>query len=562
MTTTVLPAATAPDDEARVQDLQDAFVGVAGSSLEPAVAKLPPLRAEYLDPRVLLDNPRNLRSEDNEHGFDPASLDTDDLKASMSEVGILCPLVVHENADDQVMIIIGHRRKYAAIALDFPLVPCLIVADEGEVARVIAQLAENGHRVGLTPTQEARGFEQLIMAGFTAEKIAKVRHIPVTQVKQHLTLHSLPVEARAAADTGQLDLQDAAVMAEFADQPAVLNRILKSAKTAWGFKHAVATEKTKRDYAAAKKRLEAELIVAGVNVTSKPKGWGYTNPATEAVRLVDADGERLDIDKVKALPGFAAFIDRIVDTPKPIVYCVNPEQYGYTLRAVANRYGHETPEARAEREQTERDHEALLGALKVAQGVRGDFYRQTYTAARTVKKLFPSALRAVVAARGEQRMLDVEDLYTGLGGVSGQALADAKEALLSRCLVAQWICHQEANLRRAGTGWYIDEDAALAWLDQLVADGYTLSDAEATVRQNLLAEDDEEDDEDLTDDEDADNQQGEDDQQEQEGTGGDIDVHVSDDDAADEPDGIEHAVLAEVTDLPVRADDDGPALAA
>lgn len=467
----------------------EGFVGVGGSTVVPLLAQQQNLRFQYADPNLLIDNPRNLRA---------SVADVDDLKASMAEVGILCPLVVVPVDGDpsRLMIEIGHRRKYAAIELGLPLVPIVIAPDEGAAKLIFAQLAENGHRVGLTATEEAEGFHQLTLLDWSPEKIAKARHISAAKVKQSLALRTLPQAAREAADTGALTLDDAAVMAEFTDQPAAMARILKSASSGWGFRHAVATERSKQTYATAKDRVKAELVLAGVKITPKPKGWGYESKTVEASRLVDADGQRLDIEQVRTRPGFAAWIDKVGDAARAVVYCLDPQEYGYKLRTVDNRYSSPlSEEERAAREQAAQEKAAYLEALTVASGVRADFYRRTYNATKMIKELFERALYEAVVSPGGF-FQDIDDLYAGLGGVEGEALAAAKEGLLRRCLVAKWIIRNETNLRRAERDGYnyLDDDAAAAWLDRLVADGYTLSDAETQLRQAITDGDQDEDD--------------------------------------------------------------------
>jgi ParB/RepB/Spo0J family partition protein len=448
---------------------------------ERLIAQMPQLRVEYVDPAMLIDNPRNLRA---------STTDVEDLKASMQVVGILCPLVVVpvDGDDTQLMIMIGHRRKYAAIDLGFPRVPCVVASDDGAAKLIVAQLAENGHRLGLTATEEAEGYHQLTLLDWTPEKIAKVRHISAAKVKKSLTLRALPEAARAAADAGELTLDDAAVMAEFTDQPTALGRILKQATT-WGFKHAVATERSKAAYSNAKDRVKAELILAGVKVTGKPKGWNYNDPAVEASRLVDADGERLNIAEVRTRPGFAAFIEKNGDSARAVVYCVNPAEHGYSLRQVVYSRPGVSEEERAAKERAEQEKAAHQEALKIAATVRTDFYKQTYTPTRVIKKLFPDALRATVLGADLSRHA-VGNLYADLGGVADDALEAAKEDLLRRCLVAQWISHQEHNLRYAAEHiYYMDDDAAAAWLQQLVADGYTLSEAETKLLHDITPAD-------------------------------------------------------------------------
>ena len=169
------------------------------------------------------------------------------------------------------------------------------------------------------------------------------------------------------------------------------------------------------------------------------------------------------------------------------MYCTDPDKYGYTRRAVATRnYGMSEAQS-AEREQAARRRAEFIEAFTVATGVRRDFYRTTYPSARAAKRLFPEALRGIVSGDGPRRDGDVEGLYPALGGADDDVIATAGEDRLRRCLVAQWVCAHEHNLRYATSDhtWGLHEEAAVFWLDYLVADGYVLSEAEAEFRQKL-----------------------------------------------------------------------------
>jgi ParB/RepB/Spo0J family partition protein len=296
-------------------DMDQPVASIVGPHAAPGD---PASRAVYLDPRDLLDNPRNLRG---------AVGDLTDLAASMVVVGILCPLVVIPvpGRVGVFQLIIGHRRKYAAIELGLSVVPCWVAVDEGEALSIVAQLAENGHRAGLSATEEAEAYHQLTLLDWTPEQIARVRAIPAVSVRQSLRLRELPEAARVAADAGTLTLDDAAAMAEFADDPVTISRILKSATSGWGFRHAVASERSRRDFAAAKERVKAELVLAGVKVTAKPKGYPYSGPAVPATNLLDAHGVRLNPEVVRTMPGFAAFVEKegIGADAQAVVYCVD-----------------------------------------------------------------------------------------------------------------------------------------------------------------------------------------------------------------------------------------------
>ncbi|MFG1881987.1 ParB/RepB/Spo0J family partition protein [Micromonospora sp. NPDC049102] len=443
----------------------------------PANPAGPTLRAQYLDPRDLVDNPRNLRTDVG---------DLSDLTASMTVVGVLCPLVAIPAPDqpNTFQLIIGHRRKYAAIELGMEQVPVWVASDEGAAAQIVAQLAENGHRVGLTPTEEAEAFHQLTLLDWSPEQIATVRAIPTAKVKQTLKLRELPQAARGAADAGTLTLEDASALTEFTEDPAALDRILKGTGSGWGFRHAIAAERSKRTFAAAKERAKAELVLAGVKVTSKPKGYPYSGTAVAATQLADANGNPLAPEMFPTLAGLAAFVEKIGDHAQTTFYCAEPDRYGYQRLSYGSRRGG-TEEERARREAAEQARAEYLAGLTVAAEVRQEFYRTGYGSTRAVKRLFLEALRATVVEG--LRFHDVDGLYATLGGVDGAAAAMAREDKLRRCLVAQWICVQERNLGYATRDetWALDNEAAVAWLDQLVADGYTLSEAETTLRESL-----------------------------------------------------------------------------
>src|SRR4029453_14427784 len=97
MTTALLPAEPAADPETR-----DAAV-FSGDVLDAAGSAIVPRRRSRdidLDPTDLVDNPRNARVK---------PYDVEDLKASITQVGILCPLIVipvtvTETVTDTVLI--------------------------------------------------------------------------------------------------------------------------------------------------------------------------------------------------------------------------------------------------------------------------------------------------------------------------------------------------------------------------------------------------------------------------------------------------------------------------
>ena len=579
MSTAVLPLAPGDDEATDLDDRGEAPRG--GSAIEPfqevvdgvivddtetgtgaREVYLPPLVAEYLDPRDLIDNPNNARKDVG---------DLEDLKASMALIGILCPLVVVptqvDGRDNAYKIMIGHRRKYAAIALKMFQVPCIIAADDGEALQIIAQLAENGHRVGLTVSEEAEAYYQLTLLDWTPEAIAKVRAIPLPAVQQSLRLRQLPAAAAAAVDNGTMTLTESAALDQLADDPKALDRVLAAGA---GYKHVLATELAKRATAKAVAVAKAELVLAGVPITNKPKGFGSTSTEVAARMLVDADGNRLDPATVRTKPGFAAFVEKSpFGGAETVVYCKDPEAWGYHRYTPS--YGPtlsaEELARRAERERRRAEH---LAALQVAAGVRRDFVREHYGSAKAARGLFPDALRQVVTGAHDLEFDDVDGLYTALGGTSDDVLATAGIDRLTRALVARWICAHERNLGLAASDYPGDADAQAAafWYERLTADGYTLADAE-TILLDSLTNPDRTHDEDEHDDEEDDEEDGPDEDAE-DAEDAEHDAHAQgrdEDEDRQEPEGERNTTADDRSDAePAHADDPsgdaGPVMAA
>ncbi|MEM9513579.1 MAG: ParB/RepB/Spo0J family partition protein [Actinomycetota bacterium] len=90
--------------------------------------------------------------------FDEQSLG--ELAASIAEVGVLQPILVHR-VDDGFELIAGERRWRAARRAGLTTIPAIIrTADSLE--RVEHALVENLHRQDLTPLEEAAAYQQLL----------------------------------------------------------------------------------------------------------------------------------------------------------------------------------------------------------------------------------------------------------------------------------------------------------------------------------------------------------------------------------------------------------------
>lgn len=131
----------------------------------PAVGTL-----EHLDPNTL-ELETNVR--------DDAALDAD-FVASITEHGVLNPIAAVRGHDGVVRVRAGQRRTLAAREAGLTSVPVYVRPagasdDKAQVVeRVSEQIVENDRRRELTEAQRARGIQQMLDAGVSVTKVAKI----------------------------------------------------------------------------------------------------------------------------------------------------------------------------------------------------------------------------------------------------------------------------------------------------------------------------------------------------------------------------------------------------
>lgn len=302
-----------------------------------------------------------------------------DLKAefiaSIKEHGVLMPIVAVRADDGQVVVRMGQRRTLAAREAGLTSVPVYVrpLAEGDETAhlidRVSQQIVENDHRDDITESERAQGIQQLLDAGVSVTKVAKKLSVKKDTVKAVETVGK-SAAAKAALDTGQLSLTEAAALTEFEDLPGALDRLTNAAGTP-RFDHVVAQLREEQASWQAQLKAEAHWREKGFTVLDeRPRPWdidcvdiGYlrsatgerveddvvTDPALWAVLVeeeeawVDGDtGEAVDEstidwnteDDPEATPAeglrhFNTIKDGIVYAPT--YYCLNYQAAGFTL---------------------------------------------------------------------------------------------------------------------------------------------------------------------------------------------------------------------------------------
>ena len=152
----------------------------------------------YIPVSMILPNPRQPRE----------SMDTEnlaELAASITEHGILQPLIVSKDAvTGMYTLIAGERRLRAAKMVGLEKVP-VIVRTVNEQQRLVEALIENIQRADLSPLESARGFQQLgDEFNLTHDEIAAQVGKSRTTVTNTLRLLKLPALVQEALATGKI----------------------------------------------------------------------------------------------------------------------------------------------------------------------------------------------------------------------------------------------------------------------------------------------------------------------------------------------------------------------
>ncbi len=250
-----------------------------------AATERQPMQVEMLDPHDLAPHPRNVRT---------ALGNLEGLTESIREQGVLDPLTVVPINGTGFQLLAGHRRAAAAIAAGLDVVPCVVrrdLATDDDDSPLIAEhigamLAENLQREGLTTMEEARGVAQMLDLGMPLTHIAKRTGLGQKRVKKAAGVSRLDAESAAEVEAQQLDLDSAAVIAQFADEPEARGRLLLAAERGPGqLAHAVEQIRRQRKADELLQKRADELRAAGRVVVEN-----YEPAGARLTRLNDSNG--------------------------------------------------------------------------------------------------------------------------------------------------------------------------------------------------------------------------------------------------------------------------------
>ena len=229
----------------------------------------PSITVEHVDPASLLVD-QNVRSD--------TALDKDFL-ASIRELGVLVPIVAVRTADGALRVRYGQRRTLASVEVGHMTVPVVVVGDEDadETARIVAQWHENEHRAGLGTKDKLAAVEQLSLLGLSAAQIVKRTKAPKADVEQALAASRSELAKGAAQRYDFLTLDQAAAVAEFDADMAVVKALVAAARSGDGeFRHVLQRARDDRDEAAQIAVITEQLATAGVRLIERPAHGNHT----------------------------------------------------------------------------------------------------------------------------------------------------------------------------------------------------------------------------------------------------------------------------------------------
>ena len=193
---------------------------------------------------------------------------------------MLVPLTAIRRPDGVVEVRNGQRRTMAARKAGLSTVPVYVLAATAAdtaaetIDRIVHQIVTNDQKQDLSNAQRARGIQQMIDAGLTAQKVAKKLSVAKDTVKAAEAAAKSRV-ALEALESQQITLTEAAVLTEFEQDGAeAVDRLVAVAGTPQ-FDHVVSQLRSERASAQALAEATAHYTERGFTILDAGDRWGW-----------------------------------------------------------------------------------------------------------------------------------------------------------------------------------------------------------------------------------------------------------------------------------------------
>ena len=144
-----------------------------------------------------------------------------ELSASISQYGVLSPILVCESENGYYRIIAGERRWRASKLAGLKTIPAIIKTGENDRIFEIA-LIENLQREDLNPIEEALGYRRLMSEyGLTQEQVSEKMNKSRSLVANSLRLLKLPSDVLSMVESSAVSVGHAKVLLSLSDEKSI-----------------------------------------------------------------------------------------------------------------------------------------------------------------------------------------------------------------------------------------------------------------------------------------------------------------------------------------------------
>jgi ParB family chromosome partitioning protein len=455
----------------------------------------------YVDPKCLHPDPLNTRGE---------LRNIPELAESMKSSGVLeaitvRPIEAKDGSDEVTDYIIsrGHRRHAAALLAGLPVVPIIVKGGDDDLERAFTRLVENLQRDDFTPSEEAKGVQQLLDFGTDIETIATQLAVPIERVRGAAAIAGSKFAWGIVAKHTVLTFDQALALVEFDSDKAILKELTATAlKEPDDFPHILAQVRQEKGQRLAVAEAATEWKAKGYKVLAEQPKWAdktTTNIEDLAVNQQKKTTKLTEATHAEC-PGRAVWIYARPDASTYVRhFCVGATKFGHvpyrgnTNSGGSRSSGSKAPavdeKAAAKATLERRQHRAALNAGRAAQEVR-----RAYILNMVNRKVSPAGtLRFATNVLMTHTVTDCNPQFRELTGSnpaaskgwstqSGEAInaqrtfvKDMTEARLPLALFARVAAHIEANWEP--NTWDISKgagrDLRTDYLKFLIATGYT-----------------------------------------------------------------------------------------
>ena len=282
-----------------------------------------------------------------------------------------------------LVVLDGHRRLDAALALHLESVPVRVVRVDDEAERIASQLMVNDEAEHCNSAERADAIQQLVLLGVPAQDLRR-RGIRGEEVAAARAVASAPQAVRqAAVERPQIDLVGLGHLAELAtdaleDSPVVAKAVADAIERPDQVEHIVARARAEAEEERILADKRAELEAQGIRAIEDAREWSLYDKGQRLDSLVDDHGEVLTEATHSSCPGHVAVVypavtwegdQRKVTGTRVTLWCTDWRAHGHRNRWARNTSGatsgpmEEQRKARAEKIRRNK-------AMDAANGVR------------------------------------------------------------------------------------------------------------------------------------------------------------------------------------------------